>query len=171
MHEARLTNRTDAPATAHLDPASPSGMTRSERMSALALAADQELERLWEELPVQRRFEWIRPPEFCAVMVRGRVGGDGRSFNLGEAAVTRCVLQLADSDTIGVACVVGRRRRHATFAALLDAVSQIDGRCGDVARKGILTIREARTRRQEELRASLSSTEVDFSMLLRTEQK
>ncbi len=32
----------------------------------------------------------LRPPETGLVMLRGRIGGDGAPFNIGEAAVTRC---------------------------------------------------------------------------------
>jgi alpha-D-ribose 1-methylphosphonate 5-triphosphate synthase subunit PhnG len=145
------------------------GMTRAERMSALALAEITELNEIWEGLATRPHFHWITQPEFGAVMVRGRVCADGRAFNLGEAAVTRCALQLADTETVGFACVIGRRRRHATLAALLDAVAQTDEAIGDAARQRIEGLRAARALRKQAVRASVSATEVDFSMLLRAE--
>jgi alpha-D-ribose 1-methylphosphonate 5-triphosphate synthase subunit PhnG len=144
-------------------------MTRAERMSALALAEISELNEIWEELATRPHFHWITQPEFAAVMVRGRVCADGRAFNLGEAAVTRCTLQLADTETVGSACVIGRRRRHATLAALLDAVAQGDDAIADAARGRIDALRAAWAERKQAVRASVSTTEVDFSMLLRTE--
>src|ERR1700744_4491144 len=39
-------------------------------------------------------FDWLRPPETGLAMVRGRVGGSGDPFNLGEATVTRATLRL-----------------------------------------------------------------------------
>ncbi len=34
-------------------------------------------------------FEWLRAPQTGLAMVRGRIGGTGNAFNLGEATVTR----------------------------------------------------------------------------------
>ncbi|MGQ3358871.1 MAG: phosphonate C-P lyase system protein PhnG, partial [Phreatobacter sp.] len=42
------------------------------------------------------RAEVLRAPEIGLVMVRGRVGGDGAPFNLGEATVTRAAVALPD---------------------------------------------------------------------------
>ena len=49
----------------------------------------------------------IRAPEIGAVMVRGRVGGAGDAFNLGEMTVTRCSLRLA-CGAVGHGYVQGR---------------------------------------------------------------
>ncbi len=60
------------------------------------------------------------------VMVRGRAGGTGQPFNLGEMAVTRAAALLErDPPRTGYAYVAGRDRRHAELAAILDAVLQI----------------------------------------------
>lgn len=144
-------------------------MTRAERMSALALADASELDGIWEGVAERPEFNWIRPPEYASVLVRGKVCTDGRAFNIGEAVVTRCVLQLADNDTIGVACVIGRRRRHATLAALLDAISQSDSALGQRARTAIVELGQARLRRKAAVAATVAATAVDFSMLLRAE--
>ncbi len=72
-------------------------------------------------------FEWLRPPETGLAMVRGRVGGSGDPFNLGEATVTRAMLRLQSDDgagAVGVACHLGRDRRRAELAALADAMLQ-----------------------------------------------
>src|SRR3546814_6848810 len=66
---------------------------------------------------------YIRPAEAGMVMVRGRVGGSGAPFNLGEMTVTRCVVQLADGST-GHSYVAGRSKPHAELAALADALLQ-----------------------------------------------
>ena len=49
--------------------------------------------------------EDLREPENGLVMVRGRVGGDGAPFNLGEATVSRAAVRLVDRR--------GRLRLHA----------------------------------------------------------
>src|SRR2546429_5457117 len=42
--------------------------------------------------------EDLREPENGLVMVRGRIGGDGAPFNLGEAAGTRAPVRLATGE-------------------------------------------------------------------------
>jgi alpha-D-ribose 1-methylphosphonate 5-triphosphate synthase subunit PhnG len=56
-------------------------------------------------------------------MLRGRAGGDGAAFNLGEATVTRCSVVLEDG-TIGHSWRLGRDKAAAEAAALLDALLQ-----------------------------------------------
>jgi alpha-D-ribose 1-methylphosphonate 5-triphosphate synthase subunit PhnG len=74
--------------------------------------------------PPHRR---LRGPETGLVMVRGRQGGDGAPFNLGEMTVTRCTVQL-EGGAVGHAYVAGRDARKAELAALLDALLQDPGR-------------------------------------------
>ncbi|WP_270934251.1 phosphonate C-P lyase system protein PhnG [Falsiroseomonas oryzae] len=63
----------------------------------------------------------LRGPETGLVMVRGRAGGDGAPFNLGEMTVTRCAVRLGDG-RVGHAYVAGRDAHQAELAALLDAM-------------------------------------------------
>jgi alpha-D-ribose 1-methylphosphonate 5-triphosphate synthase subunit PhnG len=74
-------------------------------------------------------FDWLRAPETGLTMVRGRVGGSGDAFNLGEATVTRATLRLrATSEiplTVGIAYQLGRDKRRAELAALSDALLQV----------------------------------------------
>src|SRR6201987_6509376 len=91
--------------------ASPSSATRRAWMAVLARTprADLEaaLERALQGVPPPA-YDWLRPPESGLAMVRGRVGGSGDPFNLGEATVTRATLRMrAPGETgpaIGVAC-------------------------------------------------------------------
>ena len=64
--------------------------------------------------------EDLRAPETGLVMVRGRIGGDGRPFNAGEATVTRAAVRLPGGET-GFAYHLGRDRARARLAAILDA--------------------------------------------------
>jgi alpha-D-ribose 1-methylphosphonate 5-triphosphate synthase subunit PhnG len=66
---------------------------------------------------------WLRKPETGLVMLRGRAGGAGERFNLGEMTLTRCVLRI-ETGEVGVAYVKGRSQRHAELAALADALLQ-----------------------------------------------
>ena len=58
-------------------------------------------------------------------MVRGRAGGTGNPFNLGEMTVTRCAIRL-DSGVTGHCYAAGRDRRKVELAAVFDALLQAD---------------------------------------------
>ena len=92
-------------------------------MAALAKAAPGALERAWADLADRPEYGFLRRPEIGSAMVRGRAGGNGRRFNLGEMTVTRCSVRLADG-TAGHAYVAGRDKRHAELAAVFDALMQ-----------------------------------------------
>ena len=57
------------------------------------------------------RYEELRTAETGLVMLRGRIGGDGAPFNLGEATVTRAAVRLASGE-VGF-CLRARPRRAA----------------------------------------------------------
>ena len=71
-------------------------------------------------LPAYQR---LRGPEAGLVMVRGRTGGGGAPFNLGEMTVTRCTVRTV-SGYVGHAYIAGRNERLAELAALTDALLQ-----------------------------------------------
>jgi alpha-D-ribose 1-methylphosphonate 5-triphosphate synthase subunit PhnG len=56
-------------------------------------------------------------------MVRGRAGGGGAPFNLGEMTATRCTVRTA-CGFVGHAYVAGRNERLAELGALADALLQ-----------------------------------------------
>lgn len=67
--------------------------------------------------------EDIRPAEVGLVMLRGRIGGDGVMFNIGEATVTRAAVRLANGTT-GFSYILGRHPCRARLAAIIDALGQ-----------------------------------------------
>lgn len=90
-------------------------------MGVLARASAAEIEQCLAALPAPPAHQRLRGPETGLVMVRGRAGGDGAPFNLGEMTVTRCSVRLADG-RIGHAYVAGRDGAQAELAALCDAL-------------------------------------------------
>src|SRR4029077_12009842 len=66
-----------------------------------------------------------REPENGLVMLRGRIGGDGAPFNLGEATVSRAAVRLAAGE-VGFGYTLGRDRVKAKLIALCDAMVQSD---------------------------------------------
>lgn len=141
---------------------------RQYQMGLLARAPADRLIALWQGLHIEPEFTWLRPPETGAVMVRGRTGGTGAAFNLGEMTVTRCALRLSACGTIGHAYVQGREKRKAEIAALADAGMQTElaGRIGaDLL--GPLVREETDRRRTRAAKAA--ATKVDFFTLVRGE--
>src|SRR3954468_21081377 len=89
-------------------------------MGVLARASAAEIAARLEQAPALPVHARLRGPETGLVMVRGRQGGDGAPFNLGEMTVTRCSVCLADG-RVGHAYVAGRDAAQAELAAALDA--------------------------------------------------
>lgn len=96
-------------------------------MSVLATAAPESLEAAWQRIDPRPEYDYLRKPEVGLVMVRGRAGGTGMRFNLGELPVTRCSIRL-DVGAIGHGWVGGRDLRHAELAAVFDALLQDEAR-------------------------------------------
>ncbi|WP_297773213.1 phosphonate C-P lyase system protein PhnG [uncultured Roseovarius sp.] len=136
-------------------------------MGLLARAPADDLDRLWSEAGLAPDYAYLRPPEVGGVMVRGRAGATGAPFNLGEMTVTRCAVRLADG-TVGHGYVQGRGKRHATQAALVDALMQ--GGTKDTARAVVLTpLQEAEDARCTARAARAAATKVDFFTMMRGE--
>jgi alpha-D-ribose 1-methylphosphonate 5-triphosphate synthase subunit PhnG len=90
-------------------------------MAVLARASANDIAtRLPDPVPA---YGFLRRPESGLVMVRGRAGGGGAPFNLGEMTVTRCTVR-TETGLIGHAYVTGRDARQAELAALTDALMQ-----------------------------------------------
>lgn len=140
-------------------------MDRKEWMGLLARAPADALDRLWQGLGIAPAFRWLRVPETGGVMVRGRMGGTGAPFNLGEMTVTRCALALEDG-AVGHAYVQGRDKRHAEQAALVDALMQ--GAEAGRLRAGLLEPLAARMKAIQDARAArAAATKVEFFTLVR----
>ena len=84
----------------------------------------------------------LRGPEAGLVMVRGRAGGGGAPFNLGEMTVTRCTVR-TDAGLVGHAYVAGRNERLAELAALADALLQDPARQTALLRQVIEPLADA----------------------------
>ena len=137
-------------------------------MAVLAESTAVEIASLVEALEPLPAYDDMRAPENGLVMIRGRVGGDGAQFNLGEATVSRAVVRLATGET-GFGYVLGRDRDKARLIALCDALVQTKDHSGAIESKVIAPLR-ARLEAQRELRArQVAATKVDFFTLVRGE--
>lgn len=134
-------------------------------MGLLARARPEDLARLMPaDLPDHHL---LRGPEIGTVMVRGRIGGTGSPFNLGEMTVTRCSVRLEDG-IVGHAVVQGRDKTHARHAAVLDALMQTGGAEG-LARSVLDPLAKAEADRGGALARRAAATKVEFFTLVRGE--
>lgn len=138
----------------------PQTKERRRWMAVLARASADEIAGLLAALPPLPAAERLRAPETGLVMVRGRAGGDGAAFNLGEMTVTRCAVRLGEA--VGHAYVAGRDRRQAELAALLDAALQDPAR-RNALMEGVIAPLAARQQAAREAEArKAAATRVDF---------
>ncbi|MGR3637882.1 MAG: phosphonate C-P lyase system protein PhnG [Shimia sp.] len=136
-------------------------------MSRLAKAPADRLLTLWTSHGAAPEFHWLRAPEIGATMVRGRLGGTGAPFNLGEMTLTRCALQL-ESGAVGHGYVQGRDKEKARVAALVDALMQTEQ--AEAVRAAILTPLQAEMTATKDTRAAkAAATKVDFFTMVRGE--
>jgi alpha-D-ribose 1-methylphosphonate 5-triphosphate synthase subunit PhnG len=138
-------------------------------MSALAQAGPEAVEAAWDRLERPPSYRLLRAAETGLVMVRGRAGGTGAPFNLGEMTVTRCSVALEDG-RVGHAYVPGRDGLHAERAAVLDALLQDEGARERLERLVIGPLVAARQAREEETRARVAGTKVEFFTMVRGEE-
>jgi alpha-D-ribose 1-methylphosphonate 5-triphosphate synthase subunit PhnG len=137
-------------------------------MSVLAQARPEELEAAWAALAGRPAYHLVRRPEVGLVMVRGRAGGSGTRFNLGEMTVTRCTVELL-SGVVGHAYVGGRSLRHAEIAALFDGLLQDPGRRSSLEARLIAPLEAAQRDRRIAAQARSAPTRVEFFTLVRGE--
>jgi len=112
--------------------------------------------------------ENLREPENGLVMVRGRIGGDGAAFNLGEATVSRAAVRLATGE-VGFGYTLGRDREKARMIALCDAMVQSDQFASLIETKVIAPLRAAISAKRNRKAAEAAATRVDFYTLVRGE--
>ncbi|MDB5659899.1 MAG: phnG [Cypionkella sp.] len=144
----------------------PQPTDRKAWMGLLARAKPAHLATLFPQLPPH---DFLRAPEIGAVMVRGRIGGTGQPFNLGEMTVTRCALRLG-SGTVGHGHVQGRDKAHATRAAVLDALLQTD-QAAALQISVLQPLAEGEAQRRATRAAKAAATRVEFFTLVRGEDQ
>jgi alpha-D-ribose 1-methylphosphonate 5-triphosphate synthase subunit PhnG len=103
----------------------------------------------------------LRGPEAGLVMVRGRAGGGGQPFNLGEMTVTRCSVRV-DPELIGHAYIAGRDERLAELAALIDALMQDPNRSAALETSVIAPLEAKQRASRAERAGRAAATKVQF---------
>jgi alpha-D-ribose 1-methylphosphonate 5-triphosphate synthase subunit PhnG len=136
-------------------------------MRLLALSKWEDFKKLATDFE-QVTCEVIRKPETGLVMLRGRMGGTGSAFNIGEATVTRCAIKTR-TGTEGHAYVMGRCAEHAKLAAICDALMQDKSISGKIERLVLLPLQEILNARRDLASRKAEATKVDFFTLVRGE--
>jgi len=132
------------------------------RATAAELAAP--LAELWPDLGVRE----LKPTESGLVMLRGRAGGDGAPFNLGEATVTRSIVELETGER-GYGHVLGRDLEQALRVAILDALWQRETDRAVVEARVLAPIAARLAVARVKSASETAATRVDFFTLVRGE--
>lgn len=139
---------------------------RRRRMGVTARARRAELEPV-ADFPAAAAAADLRRPEIGLVMLRGRTGGDGAPFNLGEATVTRASVRLPGGAE-GHAYVLGRDIAAARLAALVDALAEA-GEADRVEAEIVAPIAARLAREDSDRAAETEATRVRFFTMVRGE--
>jgi alpha-D-ribose 1-methylphosphonate 5-triphosphate synthase subunit PhnG len=134
-------------------------------LAVLARAATDQLEACWAATE-RPECTLLRQPEVGLVMARGRAGGSGQRFNLGEITVTRCVVQSAEGH-IGHGYVAGRDRRKAELVAGFDALLQAPARRAGLLARVVEPLAAAQVEARAAQARKAAATRVEFFTLVR----
>lgn len=145
---------------------SPAQAERQHWLAVLARASRQELETALAGLHNVPDYQLLRPPEAGLLMVRGRAGGSGMRFNLGEVTVARCAIRTAHGVT-GNGYVQGRDLRRAELVALFDALLQMPARQPALMAGVIGPLENAQAAARKARAERSKPTRVDFFTLVR----
>jgi alpha-D-ribose 1-methylphosphonate 5-triphosphate synthase subunit PhnG len=143
---------------------------RRAAMTILARSDAASIERGLAAAGCEAQFVELRGPEVGLVMLSGRIGGNGASFNVGEAAVTRAVVQLASGEQ-GFAYILGRDAKKARLAAICDALWQTKKSRDSIERHVLAPLRAALELRLQHECERTAATKVDFFTLVRGEDE
>jgi alpha-D-ribose 1-methylphosphonate 5-triphosphate synthase subunit PhnG len=141
---------------------------RLERFGVVSKSPGDAVRELWAKLAPDIRFSVLRGPEYGSVMLRGRVGGGGAAFNLGEATVTRASVQ-TETGAVGHFMTLGRDKEKARIGALIDAMAQDPEHETAIERAIIAPLRERLRLADERKRSEVAATKVDFFTMVRGE--
>lgn len=134
-------------------------------MGVLARASGAEIAARLQGGSALPPHERLRGPETGLVMARGRQGGDGAPFSLGEVTVTRCTVSLGGGALVGHAYVAGRDAKQAELAAVLDAALQDEALRPALMETVVEPLAAAQAERAARTARKAAATRVDFSTL------
>ena len=132
-------------------------------MGVLARARWEEIMPLLAECAPLPKYTSLRGPELGLAMVRGRTGGGGSPFNMGEVTICRCAVRTETGFT-GHSYVAGRDLRQAELAAVLDAALQDPDRA-ELHTAIVAPLAQQQAERRAAVAAKAAATRVQFFTL------
>lgn len=140
---------------------------RREAMAVLGHCATADIAERLDTLAIPTH-EQLRQPENGLVMLRGRIGGDGAPFNLGEATVSRAAVRLTTGE-VGFGYTLGRDGAKAQMIALCDALIQTDQFSATIEADVLMPLRARVAAERQHKAEQTAATKVDFYTLVRGE--
>ena len=140
---------------------------RQEAMGVLGHCPTADIARHFDDIAFPDH-EQLRAPENGLVMLRGRIGGDGAPFNLGEATVSRAAVRLSSGE-VGFGYTLGRDGAKAQLIALCDALIQTSQFADTIEAKVLSPLRARVVAERKRQAAETAATKVDFYTLVRGE--
>jgi alpha-D-ribose 1-methylphosphonate 5-triphosphate synthase subunit PhnG len=138
-------------------------MVRQGWLGVLARASAAEIGAGLRAMPELPHFARLRGPEAGMAMVRGRMGGNGDVFNLGEMTMVRCSIR-DEAGRIGHGYAAGRDLAQVELIARLDAVLQ-DSWLHAIYEPLVRSLAAAQAGRRAAIEAKAAATEVKFFTL------
>lgn len=139
---------------------------RQEALGVLAHAELQDLTSAWGTWDNRPDVQMIRGPETGLIMLRGRTGGGGAPFNLGEATVSRASVRIGTGE-VGHGYCLGRDEEKAKLIAVIDALFQREPENIEFAI--LRPLRDLAHARDKQVRDETAATKVEFFTMVRGE--
>jgi alpha-D-ribose 1-methylphosphonate 5-triphosphate synthase subunit PhnG len=141
---------------------------RQRRLSVLAKAPGKELLSCWKRTGLDPEVRLLRGPETGLVALRGRIGGTGQPFHVGEVSATRVTVRIGSGE-VGHAMISGRDTRKAQLVAVIDALAQDPAHAEMIERDIVAPLETLASETDAKLREETAATRVNFFTMVRGE--
>lgn len=138
--------------------------TRQMWLGILSRSDVDALSNCLENAPPLPGYSLLRGPEIGMSMVRGRAGGGGSAFNLGEITLARCSVR-DEAGRVGHGYAAGRDTQRVTLIARLDAALQDVALYPAYEQAVLIPLALAEQARRDALAAKAAATDVQFLTL------
>ncbi|AKI00071.1 phosphonate C-P lyase system protein PhnG [Hoeflea sp. IMCC20628] len=141
---------------------------RQRRLSVLAKAPGKELLSCWKQAELDPEVHLLRGPESGLVALRGRIGGNGQPFHVGEMSATRVTVRIGSGE-VGHAMISGRDTRKAQLVAVIDALAQDPAHANTIEQVIVAPLEKLASETDAKLREETEATRVNFFTMVRGE--
>ena len=146
----------------------PEDAARQRRLSVLAKAPGKDLLSCWKKTGFDPEVHILRGPESGLVALRGRIGGSGHPFHVGEMSATRVTVRIGSGE-VGHAMISGRDTRKAQLVAVIDALAQDPAHVDMIEQVIVAPLEKLAGETDAMLREETAATRVNFFTMVRGE--